>query len=58
MGATAVISELSMREGRLPVKAKRHIPSSAFSTATNDINCFRRVPVSVGIVDGKEGYVN
>jgi uncharacterized secreted protein with C-terminal beta-propeller domain len=53
-----VISEFDMGEGQVPKKVKRHILSSAFSAATNDIHCFGPTPVSVGIVGREEGYVN
>jgi len=58
MGATAVTSELDMAEGQVPKKVKCHILSSAFLAASKNIRCFGRVPVSVGIVDGREGYAD
>jgi hypothetical protein len=43
---------------QLPKKGKRGLLSFVFSTAKNGIHDFGRVPVSVGIVDRNEGYVN
>jgi hypothetical protein len=51
---TAAISEISMGEGQVSKKVKRHI--HVFSAATNDIHRFGRALMSVGIVDRKEGY--
>jgi hypothetical protein len=47
-----------MGEGQVPEKVECRILSSAFLAASNDIHCFGRVPVSAGIVDREEGYVD
>jgi len=57
-GATAMASESNMSEGQVPKEVKRHTLLSVFSAASNDVHCFGRVPVSVGIVDRKEGYAS
>ena len=54
----AAASEFDMAEGQVPKKAKRDIPSCAFSAASRDIRCVVQVPVNAGLVDGKEAYAN
>ena len=50
-------SESNMGGGQVPKKANASF-RSLLSTASNDIHDFGRGPASVGIVDGKEGYVD
>ena len=57
MGATAA-SESNMGEGKVVKKAKRHILSSTFLAANNNIPWYDQALVSMGIVDGKGGYAN
>ena len=58
MGVTAVTSESNVGEVQKPKEVKCAVLSSAFCTAGNDIHCFGRVPVSAGIVNREEGYVD
>jgi len=52
------VSESNMDEGQAAKKAKRHISSSAFYTARNDVRCFGRVAACVATVSRNEGYLN
>ena len=57
MGASAVISEISMGEGQVLKKVRRGT-GSLFSTAREDIDCLGGAPANGCIVDREEGYVN
>jgi len=46
-----------MGEARAPEKVRTTIVLSPFSAAEDDIDCFGRDLVSVGIPSRKEGYV-
>jgi hypothetical protein len=54
---TAAISESDMGEGQVPRKGERDFLPFVFSTASNDVREFGRVPASVGIVGRKAEYV-
>jgi hypothetical protein len=51
--ATAAITESNMGRDQLPRKGKRGLLSLVFSAASNNVRCFDRVLMSVGIVEGK-----
>ena len=55
--ATA-ISESNMGEGQVTKKVKRHVLSSTFSSASNDIYWCGQALKSVGIVDRKGRYTS
>jgi hypothetical protein len=55
---TVVTSESNMGKGQVPKRVKHSILPLVFSVAVNDIHCFGRVPMSVGIVDRNGGYAS
>jgi hypothetical protein len=50
--------ECNMGEGQVSRKDKGGLLLFVLPTASNDIHCFGRVPMSVGIAGRKEGYVD
>ena len=53
---TLVTSEFDMGAGQVPKEGRRGL-LSLFSATSKRIHCFGRVPLTVGIVSRKKGYV-